>query len=174
MELVRWGGVTSVAVSTGLLVVVLLRDVGLNALNGWTILLGLAAGVAVLLRPERRVAATSLVLVVSAMLPALVGGLGLLFVPAVVLLALGCPPRLSRAWASAGVGDANEADAEAGMVAVGQSVAVGRIIEGEPDRVPSLRALIRFLRDRRREGARQSDDRRKDERSTPLAEPPGD
>jgi hypothetical protein len=69
-----------------LLVVVLYRDVGLNALNGWTILLGLLAGTALITRPDDgRTASVAAVVLLLAILPALVGGLGLLYSPSVAL-----------------------------------------------------------------------------------------
>jgi hypothetical protein len=80
MTLIRLGAVASAVVSLGLLVVVLVRDVGLNALNGWTIAVGIVASVLALLAPSRPVfVLAALVLAVLAMLPALIGGLGLLY-----------------------------------------------------------------------------------------------
>ena len=80
MTLIRLGAVASVVVSLGLLVLVLVRDVGLNALNGWTIALGIAASVLGLVAPSRPVfVLVAIALAVLAMLPALIGGLGLLY-----------------------------------------------------------------------------------------------
>ncbi|HEV2109330.1 MAG TPA: hypothetical protein VGR16_13805 [Thermomicrobiales bacterium] len=72
-------------VSGVLLVVVLVRDVGLNPLNGWTILLGFLAAVLFLRRADRASAFVASLLLLLALLPALIGGLGLLYVPSLVL-----------------------------------------------------------------------------------------
>ena len=84
------GGALSILSSCLLLVVVLTRDVGLNVLNGWTIVLGLAAGLALL--PERlrsvRAHTLSQVLLILAAVPALVGGLGLLYIPSFLLVTI--------------------------------------------------------------------------------------
>lgn len=87
----RAGGFAAIGVSAVLLVVVLVRDVGLNVLNGWTIFLGLAAGVVVLLQPRRPVVVAAIVAVALAMFPALIGGLGLLFLPSLFLLVMSLP-----------------------------------------------------------------------------------
>ena len=72
----------------GLLAIVLVRDVGLNPLNGWTTLLGLLAA-SLLWTPanDGRLLAAWIALLL-AMIPALVGGLGLLFLPSLVLVPL--------------------------------------------------------------------------------------
>lgn len=87
--LARAGGWLAIVVSVALLVIVLARDVGLNPLNGWTIGLGLLGG-AVAIRAATvtdRVAAT--VIVLLAAVPALLGGMGLLYVPSLALIPLG-------------------------------------------------------------------------------------
>ncbi|MEO7296614.1 MAG: hypothetical protein ABIZ57_10765 [Candidatus Limnocylindria bacterium] len=86
MRLVRWGGALAVAVSLGLLVLVLVRDAGLNVLNGWTIFLGVGAGLAVILRPQPVIAVAAVSALVLAMLPALIGGIGLLYLAPVGLI----------------------------------------------------------------------------------------
>ncbi|MDQ3891337.1 MAG: hypothetical protein M3274_00345 [Actinomycetota bacterium] len=88
-SLARAGGWLAILVSVALLVIVLARDVGLNSLNGRTIGLGLIGG-AVAIRAARvteTVAAT--VIVLLATVPALLGGMGLLYVPSLVLIPLG-------------------------------------------------------------------------------------
>ena len=81
----RVAGALAAAASAALLVTVLVRDVGLNVLNGWTIALGiLAAGLLL----SRRAPGTDVLAVgalVVAMVPALIGGLGLLYLPSLVL-----------------------------------------------------------------------------------------
>jgi hypothetical protein len=89
VRLVRWGGGLAVAVSLGLWVLVLVRDVGLNVLNGWTIFLGVGAGLAVILRPRPVIAVAAVSALVLAMLPALIGGLGLLYLAPVALILAG-------------------------------------------------------------------------------------
>ena len=79
-----WAGATSL----GLLLVVLARPrVGLNPLSGWTIVVGLT-GAVFGARSGRRTLGTAVLLVAAAALPALVGGLGLLYAPALLLLCL--------------------------------------------------------------------------------------
>lgn len=90
MVLVRVGGAASAVASFGLWVLVLVRDVGLNPLNGWTIALGLAASIIALLAPTRpSVVLASIALMVLAMLPALIGGVGLLYLLPIGLLVRG-------------------------------------------------------------------------------------
>ncbi len=86
MVLVRIvAGVFALGVSGLLLVVVLVRDhVVLNPLNGWTILLGFLGAGLLLGRSDRASALGSSVLLL-ALLPALIGGLGLLYLPPLVL-----------------------------------------------------------------------------------------
>jgi len=68
---------------------VLVRGVGVNALNGWTIALGLVSAV-VLIRAERFTdAIAGAALLVIAATPALIGGMGLLYVPSVGFAAVG-------------------------------------------------------------------------------------
>ncbi|HEV2070728.1 MAG TPA: hypothetical protein VGR26_13125 [Acidimicrobiales bacterium] len=78
-------GTLAAGVSGVLLVVVLVRDVGLNPLNGWTILLGFLGAVLFLRRSDRASAFGASLLLFLALLPALIGGLGLLYVPSLVL-----------------------------------------------------------------------------------------
>ncbi len=77
-------GVLAAGVS-GVLLVVLVRDVGLNPLNGWTILLGFLGGGLFLRRSDRASAFGASLLLLLGLAPALIGGLGLLYVPSVVL-----------------------------------------------------------------------------------------
>lgn len=77
------------AASGVLLAVVLVRDVGLNPLNGWTIALGLAGGVLAMRASSLAETVAASVLVLLALVPALVGGFGLVYVPSLVLIPLG-------------------------------------------------------------------------------------
>ncbi len=95
VRLVRLGGWLAIEVSLALLAVVLIRDVGLNALNGWTILLGAIGGAVAVRRSSAVSVLVAWFLVFLAMLPALFGGLGLLYVPSLALLLLGRRPRTS-------------------------------------------------------------------------------
>jgi len=85
------GGVWAAFTSSLLLVVVLTRDVGVNFVNGWTIILGFVAGFVLIPErfPKTRPAYTlAQVLLVLAAAPALVGGFGLLYVPSIVLVSI--------------------------------------------------------------------------------------
>ena len=79
-------GLVAIGVSLLLLVVVLVRDVGLNPVNEWTILLGGAAGARAMRAGRRWRVAVALALLVAAALPASPGGMGLLYAPSVGLL----------------------------------------------------------------------------------------
>lgn len=83
----RLGGWLGVGVSLLLLGVVFVRGVGLNVLNGWTIVVGAAAGL-LTVAPRRPALVVDFALVLLAMLPALFGGLGLLYLPSLILI---CP-----------------------------------------------------------------------------------
>lgn len=79
-------GVLAAGVSALLLVVVVVRDqVSLNPLNGWTILLGFLAAWLFLTRSDSASSFAASLLLVLGLVPALIGGLGLLYVPSVVL-----------------------------------------------------------------------------------------
>jgi hypothetical protein len=79
--LVRLAGALAGAVSAVLLVTVLVRGAGPNLLNGWTIVLGfLATGLRVA-RAGRGHLLAAWIILVLAMAPALIGGLGLLYLP---------------------------------------------------------------------------------------------
>ncbi|MGH9031926.1 MAG: hypothetical protein ACRDZV_07320 [Acidimicrobiia bacterium] len=82
-------GVLAVAVSALLLLAVTGGDVGLNPLNGWTILLGFVAGGLVLARSDGRYRAFAALILILGMLPALIGGVGFLYVPSLILLPFG-------------------------------------------------------------------------------------
>jgi hypothetical protein len=99
---VRWpariGGLLAVAVSVVLLVSVVFRGL-VNPLNLWTVLLGAIAGtLALQRRPTRLALFVSIVLLVGAALPALIGGVGYLYVPSIILLVVEilAPARNSR------------------------------------------------------------------------------
>ena len=83
----RLGGWLAIGASLGLLGVVLARGVGLNVLNGWTIVIGAGGGLFAITRPQPPALGVASALVFLAMLPALFGGLGLLYLPAQVLIA---------------------------------------------------------------------------------------
>lgn len=89
------GGAIAVAISVGLLILVLTRDVGLNFLNGWTIVLGGVGGVLAMSQSPNLlvVAVMSLIL---AMLPALIGGLGLLYLLPITLILAGTASGRAR------------------------------------------------------------------------------
>lgn len=82
----RIGGWLAVGVSVFLLGFVFGRDVGLNVLNGWTIAAGAAGGLMAVARPRPAALFGAEALLVLAMLPAMVGGLGLLYVPSLILI----------------------------------------------------------------------------------------
>jgi hypothetical protein len=87
--MVRLAGGLATLVSGLLLVIVLVRDVGLNPLNGWTIFLGFLAAGLLLGRSDGASVFAACVVLLLAMIPALIGGLGLLYLPALVLGAVG-------------------------------------------------------------------------------------
>ena len=87
--MVRVAGALAAFVSSGLVVVVIVRDVGFNPLNGWTIVLGFFAAGLFLARSDRASVVAACILLMLAMLPALIGGVGLLYLPALVLGAIG-------------------------------------------------------------------------------------
>ncbi len=84
----RVGGWLAVGVSVALLGVVLVRDVGLNVLNGWTIFLAAAGGLIAITHDGRAARLTAFALILLAALPALVGGFALLYLPSLVLIFL--------------------------------------------------------------------------------------
>jgi uncharacterized membrane protein len=66
-------------------------------LNGWTIVLGLLAACVAFAADKRTITAVaSIVILILAMLPALIGGLGLLFMVPIVSIFAGLP-RLQQA-----------------------------------------------------------------------------
>ena len=97
MTLVRLAGVSAAVVSLALWTIVLVRNVDINVLNGWSISLGLAAAFLSFKAVERRTAGlTAITLLVLAMLPALFGGLGLLFLLPIGLLVAGMRRELAE------------------------------------------------------------------------------
>lgn len=79
-------GIWAASISGVLLVVVVVRDhVSLNPVNGWTILLGFLGAGLFLRRSDRASALVASLLLLLGLGPALIGGLGLLYVPSVVL-----------------------------------------------------------------------------------------
>ncbi len=86
MAATRAAGSLAAAVSALLLVVVVVRDVGLNAANGWTIALGsLAAALLLGGGRDRAALVGACIALLAAMVPALIGGMGLLYVPSLLL-----------------------------------------------------------------------------------------
>ncbi|MDP9299325.1 MAG: hypothetical protein M3P43_00265 [Actinomycetota bacterium] len=99
---VRWpariGGLIAVALSAVLLLSVVVRGL-VSPLNLWTVILGAGAGtLALQRRPTRLALIVSIVLLVGAALPALIGGVGYLYVPSIILLVVEilAPARSSR------------------------------------------------------------------------------
>jgi len=80
------GGWIAVGVSAALLGVVLVRDLGFNILNGWTMVAGTVGGLIAVARRQPSALGVAFGLVLLATLPALYGGLGLLYLPALVLI----------------------------------------------------------------------------------------
>ncbi len=79
-------GYWAASISGVLLVVVLVRDhVSVNPANGWTILLGLLGAGLFLGRSDRASAFGASLLLLLGLAPALIGGIGLFYVPSVVL-----------------------------------------------------------------------------------------
>lgn len=101
----RVGAGLAVGVSAGLLVMVLARDVGVNVLTAWTIVLGAAGGVVAWRGQGRRSRLWAIAIIIVGALPATVFvGLGLVYLIPVVLIAVGGesapavprPPRHTR------------------------------------------------------------------------------
>ncbi|MDP9070936.1 MAG: hypothetical protein M3N68_06585 [Actinomycetota bacterium] len=88
-RLVRLAGWLAIEASVALLAVVVIRDVGLNAVNGWTISLGATGGVVAVRRSNPIWVLVAWFLIFIAMLPAAFGGLGLLYIPSLALLLVG-------------------------------------------------------------------------------------
>ena len=97
------GGWLAVGVSVALLGVVLVRDVGLNVLNGWTIVLAAAGGLIAITRDGRAARLSAFALVLLAALPALVGGFALLYIPSLALI---FPLHLKQGRSAAGISNA--------------------------------------------------------------------
>lgn len=90
--MIRAGGLIGMLISGGLAVMVLVRDVGINVWNGWSIVVGLMAGLLAVTASRRRVFVVgAIVLTVAAMLPALTGGLGLFYALPIGMLVAGLP-----------------------------------------------------------------------------------
>ena len=82
----RAGGLLAISISVVLLASVVLRGLE-DALNIWTIVLGAIAGVLALQhRPTRLGLFLCVILLIAAALPALIGGVGYLYVPSILLL----------------------------------------------------------------------------------------
>jgi hypothetical protein len=96
-RLVKLGGALALAAALALALVVVVRDVGLNVLNLTTVLGAILAGLLLSALPPRTwtLVVAEVPLLVAA-LPAMIGGLGLLLVPSIVLV---CAALLLRPWA---------------------------------------------------------------------------
>ena len=82
----RVGSVLVLCISVVLTVTVLFRDVGLNWLNGFTIVFGLASAYVAWRRPDHPpTILLAVLLVVIAALPAALGGVAFLFVPSLLM-----------------------------------------------------------------------------------------
>jgi polyferredoxin len=80
------GGLLAVVVSAVLLLSVVFRGL-VNPLNLWTIVLGAIAGsLALQRRPTRLALLVAVIVLAGAALPALIGGVGWLYLPSMVLL----------------------------------------------------------------------------------------
>lgn len=79
------GALLALVFSVGLAFAVVIRDVAFNPLNLWTIVGGALGGAIVVASPGHARLAAVIVAVAAA--PALIGGLGLLYAPSVILLA---------------------------------------------------------------------------------------
>jgi hypothetical protein len=85
----RVGGALSLVVSVALLISVTVRGL-VNGLNLWTIVLGGVAGLLALQpRATGRALVVAVALLVGAALPALIGGIGWLYLPSLILLVVG-------------------------------------------------------------------------------------
>ncbi len=88
--MIRAGAALAVGFGIGLLITVLIRDVGVNALNLWTIVLCSAGGVVAWRGHGRRSRLEAIALIIVGALPATVFvGLGLVYLIPIVLIALG-------------------------------------------------------------------------------------
>jgi hypothetical protein len=95
----RLGGGLAVLVSVGLLISLPLRDVGYNALNMWTIVLASVAGWLAIRGGGHRDGVGlgwAMGLLVLAILPALFGWVGLLYLPSLVLVFIGALHFVTR------------------------------------------------------------------------------
>lgn len=82
------GGIAAIAASAALFIVVLVRDVGPNPANLFTIVGAALAGAAAIGTTSRSSIGRAIVAIVVFAAPALFGGLGLAYAPAVALLLL--------------------------------------------------------------------------------------
>ena len=85
------GGALAIAVSTVLLVVFEVRGLGLDTMNAWTILIAIVAGAVALLPEDLRLRPSAACMLVIALASTVAGGIGLLYVPSAVLVAVRLP-----------------------------------------------------------------------------------
>lgn len=84
----RAGGALAILISAGLLVMVLVRDVGLTVFNGWTVALGAGGGVVVWRGRGRWPRSRAVVMIIVGALPVTVfTGLGLVYLVPIALIA---------------------------------------------------------------------------------------
>lgn len=82
----RWAALLACVASTFLLTIVMVRDqVSINLVNGWTIALGLIAAVVLWGRTDASSSFVACAVLLAGMLPAMFGGLGLLYAPALMV-----------------------------------------------------------------------------------------
>jgi hypothetical protein len=90
------GGALALVVSAGLAVWVVVRGVGLNPFVAWTLLVASVAGLLAMWRQTRPVLLLAAGLLVLAALPAMFAGVGLVYLPSVLLLGVGVVDPGSR------------------------------------------------------------------------------
>lgn len=112
MHVARFGAWLAVAISGALAVWVSSREVGLNVANGWTIISAATAGVVVLLWAKRWACVLAAFLILLALVPAVFGGIGFLYVPSLAMFIVGA--SRSTAPAARGTSPAGRPDLNPG------------------------------------------------------------
>lgn len=93
-QLVALGGVSAILISLALLLIVIARRTStLNVVTGWTVVLCGVGGVVALRAVRRTGVAAAATLILVGATPALIGGLGLLYLFSVCLIVAGLPAR---------------------------------------------------------------------------------
>ena len=93
------GGALAILASTVLLVVFEVRGLGLDTMNAWTILIAIVAGAVALLPEDLRLRPSAACMLMIALVPTVAGGIGLLYVPSVVLVGVRLPRSRTTAAA---------------------------------------------------------------------------